>query len=51
MSGLCASDGRVAMELGTPDGALELAASVYPKGRVEARRDYAGLARVLVVDP
>jgi len=51
VAGLCASDGRVAMELGTADGASELAASVYPKGRIETRRDYAGFARVLIVDP
>lgn len=49
-SGLCVEGGRVAMEVGTPDGALELAASVMPGARVEMRRDYAGAARVLVVD-
>ncbi len=48
--GLWRPGGRIALEMGNPAGAIDMAALTLPLGRIDVRRDYAGCARVLVVD-
>lgn len=48
--GLWTQRGRVALEMGNPAGALDLALAALPACKVHVQRDYAGDARVLIVD-